>query len=119
MKNYNLITTIFLALFMTSCVQKSYKQIIKFTVVVNGKKDIKTVGVRGKGKPFNWYNDLELTPIVKDSLYTAIIETTTGYKFAEVKFAVDGNMELEDKPNRKVIFSEKDTTYYNAIFNTL
>jgi hypothetical protein len=116
MKKNNIIIFSIIIL-MSSCVQKSYKQVIKFTLTVTNKKDIKTVGVRGEGKPFSWYNDVELIPIIKDSIYAATVETITGYKFAKVKFTVDGNMELEDKPNRIINFSGNDTTYYNATFN--
>jgi len=76
------------------------------------------VGIRGQGKPLRWDNDFELKPVVKDSLYTETITAVTGYKFAEIKFTINGDFELKEQPNRRVVFSEKDTTYYNAIFDS-
>ena len=76
------------------------------------------MGIRGQGKPLSWDNDFELKPVVKDSLYTATITAVTGYKFAEIKFTVNGDFELKEQPNRRVVFSDKDTTYYNAIFDS-
>jgi len=46
------------------------------------------------------------------------IETVgTGYKFTEVKFTVNDEFELKGKDNRRINFSEKDTTYYKAFFD--
>ena len=117
MKKYSviLISTLFLAL--AGCVQKSYTKTVVFTLQVSNTKDIKTVGIRGQGKPLSWDNDVEMKPVVKDALYTATITAVTGYKFAEIKFTVNGDFELKEQPNRRVVFSDKDTTYYNAVFN--
>jgi hypothetical protein len=99
------------------CVQKAYKKTAVVTLSVANIKDIKSVGIRGNGKPLSWDNDFKMKPVVKDSLYTATITTVTGYKFAEIKFTVNGEFELKEQPNRRVLFSDKDTTYYNAIFD--
>jgi putative oxidoreductase len=106
-----------LLLLTTSCVQKAYKKTAVITLTVSNMKDIKTVGIRGNGKPLSWEQDVELKELVKDSLYTANITTVTGYKFAEIKFTVNGEFELKDKPNRRVQFADADTTFYNATFN--
>jgi hypothetical protein len=58
-----------------------------------------------------------MKPIVQDSLYTATATFVTGYKFIEMKFVANDNFELADKPNRRVYFTEKDTTIYNAVFD--
>lgn len=118
MKNYTIIL-ISLSLFsMASCVQKSYTKTVVVTLQVSNIKDIKSVGIRGQGKPLSWDSDFEMKPVVKDSLYTATITAVTGYKFAEIKFTVNGDFELKEQPNRRVIFSDKDTTYYNAVFDS-
>ncbi len=117
MKKYQLIIISLLVLSASSCVQKAYKKTIVITLTVQNIKDIKTVGIRGNGKPLSWDTDFEMTPIVKDSIYTATATTVTGYKFAEIKFTVNGDFELKEQPNRRLVFSDKDTTYYNAVFN--
>lgn len=117
MKKYQLILITLLMLSAGSCVQKAYKKTVVITLTVQNIKEIKTVGIRGNGKPLSWDADFEMTPIVKDSLYTATATALTGYKFAEIKFTVNGNFELKEQPNRRLVFSDKDTTYYHAVFN--
>ena len=117
MKKYQLILISLLIVFAISCVQKAYKKTVVITLTVQNMKNIKTVGIRGNGKPLSWDADFEMTPVVKDSLYTATATTLTGYKFAEVKFTVNGEFELKEQPNRRLVFSDKDTTYYHAVFN--
>lgn len=117
MKNYSIVLMGLLLLSLVGCVQKSYKKTVVVTLAVPSAKDIKTVGIRGQGRPLSWDYDLEMQTLVKDSLYTATVTAVTGYKFAEIKFTVNGEFELQNQPNRKVFFSDKDTTYYTAVFN--
>jgi hypothetical protein len=100
-----------------SCVQKTYKKTVVLNLQVADIKDVQTVGVRGESTPLSWDKDFLMTPVVKDSLYSVTITGETGYKFSEIKFTVNGVFELEGKDNRKVFFSEGDTTVYNAVFN--
>ena len=118
MKKYLSFSISLLLLSLAGCVQKSYKKTVVFTLLVPHIKDIKSVGIRGQGKPLSWDYDIKMTPIVKDSLYTGTITTVTGYKFAEIKFTINGDFELKEQPNRKVLFTNKDTTYYKAVFNS-
>ena len=118
MKKYSIIWFSLLIFLLASCVQKSYVKTVVVTLNVSNLKNIKSVGIRGQGKPLGWDNDFEMKPVVKDSLYTATITAITGYKFAEIKFTVNGEFELKEQPNRRVIFSNKDTTYYNAVYNS-
>jgi len=117
MKNKYYLLAAILFMGFTACVQKAYKRVVVVELTVKGKKDIQSVGVRGNGKPLSWDNDYPLEPIVKDSLYRATITTITGYKFAECKFTVNGEFELNNKPDRRVEFSEGDTTFFKAVFN--
>lgn len=117
MKKYQLIIMAVLFWSASSCVQKSYKKTIVIKLIVNHIKDIKTVGIRGNGKPLSWDKDFALKPLVKDSLYTVTATVLTGYKFAEIKFTVNGEFELKKQPSRRLVFSNNDTTYYNAVFN--
>lgn len=118
MKKHLILSISLLLLTLAGCVQKSYTKTVVVTLKVSGIKDIKTVGIRGEGKPLSWDSDVEMKALVKDSLYTASITAVTGYKFAEIKFTVNGDVELKEQPNRRVVFSDKDTTYYNAIFDS-
>lgn len=117
MKTILAITALLLSLLLTSCVQKSYKKIVVFTLDASEIKNIKKVGIRGNDKPLSWDNDTEMKEIKKDSLYQIIITGETGYKFTEVKFVVNDTFEFQNEDNRRVVFSEKDTTFFKAKFN--
>jgi PBP1b-binding outer membrane lipoprotein LpoB len=119
MKNSIIILSIFLACLTGSCVQKSYEQIVTVFLDVSGIPNIKTVGVRGEGKPLSWDSDLPMKEIVKDSLYSVTVTAQTGYLFAEIKFLVNGEFELKEKDNRRVFFDVSRKTVYKAKFNVL
>ena len=102
---------------LSSCVQKSYQKTVKYTLNTNGMKGIQTVGIRGEDRPLSWKKDSSLVAIQPDNTYQVVITYNTGYKFTEVKFTIDGNFEFQDADNRRINFSEGDTTYYNAIYN--
>lgn len=114
-------TTLTLAailILMSGCVQKAYKRILIVTVDVSKIKHIKSVGIRGSGSPLSWETDYPMKEIVKDSLYKATIVTITGYSFTEAKCTVNGNFELQDKPNRRIYFeTKKDSTAVNLVFD--
>jgi putative oxidoreductase len=55
--------------------------------------------------------------LIKDSLYTISSEVETGYKFLAIKFTVNGEFELKDKSNRRVIFNESGKTIYTAKYD--
>lgn len=113
-----IIKTAMLVILMTGCVQKSYKRLVVVTLDVSKVNNIQSVGIRGEGKPLRWESDYPMQEVVKDSLYKAVITTTTGYLFAEGKCTVNGDFELKDKPNRRIYFDvKKDTTYVNLVFD--
>lgn len=118
MKNKIILSIGLLSLITTSCVQKTFKKTVVFTIDVSKVKDIKTVGIRGE-KPLDWNYDTELSVIKKNSIYSITKTFETGYKFVEVKFTVNGNYELANQPNRKVIFNSDGVTKYNTIFNVM
>lgn len=117
MKNIITIIAIVFFLMTTSCVQKTYKKTVVFTVDASEIKNIKKVGIRGNDKPLSWDYDTKMKEIKKDSLYQVTITGETGYKFTEVKFVVNDTFELQNEDNRRVIFSKKDTTFFKAKFN--
>jgi hypothetical protein len=117
MKNKKLLIITMAILSFSSCVQKSSKKTIIVKLNVEGMKNIQAVGIRGNEKPLSWDYDMELKPVIKDTLYAATFSLVTGYKFTEVKFTVNGQFELNEKDNRKIMFSDKDTTVYEAKFD--
>ncbi len=102
---------------LTSCVQKSSKKTVILKLNVQGINNIQSVGIRGNENPLSWDYDMELQPIIKDTLYTATFSIVTGYKFTEAKFTVNSQFELNEKDNRRILFNENDTTVYEATFN--
>jgi hypothetical protein len=102
---------------LASCVQKAYKKTVVFELDVSQVKNIESVSIRGDDNPLDWDSNTPMNPIKKDSTYTVTATFVTGYKFTEVKFTVNDEFELKGKNNRRVNFSEKDTTYYKAIFD--
>lgn len=112
------ISLMIMLLALASCVQPSYNRTVVVTLDVSALKNIQSVGIRGEGKPLSWEADYPMTEVVKDSVYRAIITTKTGYLFAEYKCTVNGNFELQEQPNRRVIFdTKKDTTYVDLVFD--
>ena len=112
------ISLMIILLALASCVQPSYNKTVVVTLDVSALKNIKSVGIRGEGKPLSWEADYPMTEVVKDSVYRAIITTKTGYLFAEYKCTVNGNFELQEQPNRRIIFdTKKDTTYVDLVFD--
>lgn len=101
----------------SACVQKTYRKTVVFTLHTEKQKGIKTVGLRGDANPLSWGKDTLMKELVKDSLYQLTITGVTGYKYGEVKFTINGEFELKEKPNRRVVFAEGDTTFYEAIFD--
>ena len=118
MKLKQVIIVVLFSLLLTNCVQKTFKKTVVFTLDTSEIKNVKKVGIRGNDKPLSWDYDTEMKEIKKDSLYQITITGETGYKFTEVKFVVNDTFELQNGNNRKVFFSEKDTTYFAAKFNT-
>ncbi|SHM80858.1 hypothetical protein [Flavobacterium xinjiangense] len=117
MKTKVAISVCILSLFLTSCVQKTFKKTVVFRLNTSEIKEVKKVGIRGKDKPLSWDYDTEMKTIQKDSLYEITVTFETGYKFTEVKFVVNDDFEFKNEDNRRVVFSEKDTTFYNAKYN--
>ncbi|MFZ4545470.1 MAG: hypothetical protein ACOYOA_15560 [Saprospiraceae bacterium] len=111
------LTVIGLLILPISCVQKAYYKTIVFELDTSAIPNIKSVGIRGNDKPFNWDSSLDMAPVVKDSIYKATATFLTGYRFTEVKFTINDEFELKDQENRRIYFSDKDTTFFKAIFN--
>jgi hypothetical protein len=107
-----------IALGTTACVQKTQKRVVVVTVSLQQAQKAAKVGIRGGGNPLTWENDWELTPTIADSVFTGSFVANTAYNSYEVKFTLNGEMELNNKPNRVITFATKgDTTFYKAIFN--
>lgn len=117
MKITNILIISVIALLLTSCVQKAYERKVIFLLHTEQLKNIEKVGIRGNNRPLTWKKDLEMTAVKKDSLYSVTVTFLTGYKFAEVKFVVNDEFELEEKDNRRIVFNENGETIYEATFN--
>jgi PBP1b-binding outer membrane lipoprotein LpoB len=119
MKRFPLILSILTILItFSSCVQKTYDRKVRFLLDVSKMSPIKSCGVRGSNSPLTWEQDLEMQPIINDSLYAVDVTFPTGYLGAEVKFVVNGQFELQNQDNRRFAFDiEKDTTFYSAVFD--
>lgn len=112
-----IVATLFLFLTI-SCVQKTKKRVVIYTVDISKMDSIKKVGIRGGDSPLFWQNDYLMKEILKDSLYQVTIISETGRICNEFKFSVNENLELEGKENRKVYFDTKsDTTKVSFVFN--
>ena len=105
---------------LTACVQKTYTKTVVYTLHLTGPKSAQTVGIRGNDKPLNWQSDVAMKRSRTDSLtYRAVVTYQTGYLFTEAKFVVNDKFELADQPNRRVVFSKIDTTFYETTFGEL
>lgn len=102
---------------MVACVQKTHKKTVVYILHLTNTNPAVQVGVRGKDKPLSWESDTIAKLHVPDSTYRVAITYQTGYKFTEVKFVVNSVFELADQPNRRIIFSDSDTTFYEATVN--
>ncbi|MFD1470152.1 DoxX family protein [Hymenobacter caeli] len=102
---------------LPSCVQKATDKTVVYLLDVRGLPNVRQVGLRGRDKPLSWDHDLALIPTSKDSIYRAVVTTHTGYKVTEIKFTVNGDYELKEKDNRRIVFGPGDTTVYRARFN--
>jgi PBP1b-binding outer membrane lipoprotein LpoB len=104
----------------SSCVQKTYDRKVRFLLDVSQMAPIKSCGLRGSNSPLSWDQDLEMKPLIKDSLYSVDVTFNTGYLGCEVKFVVNGQFELQNKDNRRIPFDvNKDTTIYSAVFDKI
>ena len=97
--------------------QKTNRQTVIYSLKIVGFQNIRSVGVKGNNNPLSWDNETVLKEIVKDSLYQTTIIHFTGFKFTEVKFIVNGEMELLNLENRRVNFEPEAITKYEATFN--
>ena len=117
MKTFYIIANLTLLILMTSCVQKTYTKTVIYQLKVDTSLHNITVGVRGNDKPLSWDKELNLKAIDTGSIYQGAVTYKTGYKFTEVKFTINGDYELNNDANRRVNFSNQDTTFYKATFN--
>lgn len=118
MKTIQIISTLILVSIFTSCVQKTQKRTVVFTLDVSKTEGIKTVGIRGWDNPLSWDKDYPMKAIVKDSLYQVTFTGETGRICSEFKFSINDKLELDGKENRKLYFDMKsDTTKVSFVFD--
>ena len=117
MKTATVFLTLLLFITLTSCVQKTYKKTVVLRLNTSNIGVIKKVEIKGKDKPFSWDYATKMKIIKKDSLYELTTTFETGYTYTEIKFMVNDSLEFENQENRRVDFSQVDTTFYNETFN--
>ncbi|MEY3423115.1 MAG: hypothetical protein RIR48_3445 [Bacteroidota bacterium] len=118
MKQFSILSMIYISMLLSSCVQKTYERPVRFFLNVSQVDNIKTVGVRGSNSPLNWEKDLVMKPIFADSIYAVDVTFLTGYLGAEIKFVINGQFELQKMDNRRFAFDKnQDTTVYHAVFD--
>lgn len=99
-------------------VQDTKLQTITVQVTLPKKTAVKSMGVRGGDQPLSWDTDLPMREVIKDSVYTTQFQINTGFNFTRIKFALNGEIELNGKDNRKIKLSENSTsTSYKAIYD--
>lgn len=103
---------------LIGCVQKSSKKTVVYILKISGGDSVETVGLRGKHNPLNWRSDYEMNKNSTDSTYEAVVTYITGYKFTEVKFSLNNQLEFQEQANRKVVFEDSDTTIFRATYNS-
>ena len=109
---------IFLCAVLTSCVQKTYKQEVRFEVDARHLNEIQSIGVRGGLPPLSWNEDFLLSDPNKDSVFTGTITLDLPYDYVEVKFVKNGSeYELNGLPNRKLYFDPSKVTIFSAQFD--
>lgn len=114
----NKLTAVLLSMVaLVSCVQKTTRKTVVFSVHVTDDAT-KSIGVRGNDKPLTWERDSVLR-LTGPGTYGTAITYNTGYKFTEVKFTQNGEFELGNEANRRILFAEQDTTFYEATFNKM
>lgn len=117
MKYNTALFLLLLVLSATSCVQETKLHKVNYLLNVYRLKNIEKVGVRGSDNPLSWDADLEMKPIVKDSLYAVEVIYNTGYNGTEVKFTVNGIFELQNRDNRIIRFRESGHTEARFAFD--
>jgi len=99
-------------------VQDTKLQTITVQVTLPKKTAVKSMGVRGGDQPLSWDTDLPMREVIKDSVYTTQFQINTGFNFTRIKFALNGEIELNGKDNRKIKLSENSTsTSYKAVYD--
>jgi hypothetical protein len=109
---------ILLCCLLLSCVQKTKNRTIHFSVDMRAVADVQTVAIQGDSNPLSWRQNVYLTDEDGDRIYTASILFETPYKYIDVKFVLnEDELELDGKPNRRVIFGDGEETNYSAVFD--
>ncbi|QBN19070.1 hypothetical protein [Flavobacterium nackdongense] len=115
MKFLTIIAAATFLFFATSCVQKTKKRTVVYTVDVSKVNNVEKVGIRGWDAPLSWNEDFPMKKTTKSHIYQVAITSNTGRICTQFKFAV--NDIIEEGENRKIYFdAKKDTTYVSLTF---
>lgn len=107
-----------LSVLILSCVQKTKKQKVEFMVDVRDIENVNSIGVRGSTPPLNWDQNFELKDDNNDSIYTGKIVFDIPYDFVELKLVKNQDeFELNNQPNRRLLFAKSGDTKYQIKFD--
>lgn len=115
MKNFALF--FILAMTVASCVQKTYERKVELTLRLPQKQAVTSIGVYGSGNPLSWQQPLALKPIIADSVYRVTFTAKTGFLQTELKFMVNEQWELNNKPNRILKYNTEGVTKMEVVFD--
>ena len=87
-------------------VNGQYKQVAFNLNTTKGSLSPKKVVIKGNIEPLNWDDGYSMTDEDGDGIFTATIAFRTSKNYVQVKFEVDGEIELEGSDNRIVWFGE-------------
>ncbi len=118
MKLLKPLSTVLVALLITSCVQKAKPKTITVKVDMNGIENPSKVGIRGNS-PLSWDQTTYLNDADGDGIYEDTFSIYTANNDVEFKFINnDTEFELKDQNNRSLSFEYKpEIITYEGIFN--
>lgn len=108
---------------LAACVQPAHERVVVYLLdaarvppLADGAPH--RAGVRGEDAPLSWERDSTMTPVLRDSLFRTVVTYRTGALVTEMKFTLDGIVELEGRGNRRIRFAPLgDTTVVRAVFD--
>lgn len=100
-----------LILVFASCVQPTHRYEVEFELMIPMGTLVESVSIQGEDYPLSWQMETPLKRRESDSIYSVKVPFQTGYLFTEYKYKLNGEYELKDHDNRRIVFREGQTTY--------
>jgi hypothetical protein len=100
-----------LILFFASCVQPTHRYEVEFELMIPMGTAVESVSIHGQDYPLSWEKEMPLTRKAGDSVYTVKVPFQTGYLYTEYKYKLNGEYELKEQENRRIVFQEDKLSY--------